>query len=373
MKKIILMILALTLVLATIVIALPKVKADPGPVKFKIRDMTDQDSIYAGKPPPGPVPPVPNLMVAVIIESPYSWLGDTVNGIVAYTVSVRFDPRALTAFDIAAPGTTDYDLDTFPDGLLEQYAFFFTGASTISAPAGLSTATGAMYSFANAIVGIDPSVDGGAGGNPFYGAYGGMPPYYSADEALACILRFRTKSASIASVFEFMGPGETVTPVDTAIVVSCRYTTADGNTYEVPEIDLEDGYYVAETPNTMFLDSMAAYDTAAPVGSDWHELYTTYSQEWELTAWTDDGNGVLSAADVIGTRQTSGASPGTVMTGPVDWVNPSPIANDGLTDMIATLIPAEPEFPLGIGILMSLVALVPIVYVWRTRPKKKVE
>jgi hypothetical protein len=35
-------------------------------------------------------------------------------------------------------------------------------------------------------------------------------------------------------------------------------------------------------------------------------------------------------------------------------------------------VPGVPEFPLGVGVIMSMVAVIPIVYLWRTRPKKKV-
>jgi len=35
--------------------------------------------------------------------------------------------------------------------------------------------------------------------------------------------------------------------------------------------------------------------------------------------------------------------------------------------------PSVPEFPLGVGILLSMVTLIPVLYVWRTRPRKKVE
>jgi hypothetical protein len=36
-------------------------------------------------------------------------------------------------------------------------------------------------------------------------------------------------------------------------------------------------------------------------------------------------------------------------------------------------VPLVPEFPLGLGIVTSLATLIPVIYLWRRRPKKKME
>jgi hypothetical protein len=43
-----------------------------------------------------------------------------------------------------------------------------------------------------------------------------------------------------------------------------------------------------------------------PVTSHWHELYPTYSNEWDLTSWEDNGDGDLTASDQIDMIQTVG-------------------------------------------------------------------
>jgi hypothetical protein len=40
-------------------------------------------------------------------------------------------------------------------------------------------------------------------------------------------------------------------------------------------------------------------DLANPVGTHWHEIYPTYSQEFDIVGWDDNGDGILSACDTI--------------------------------------------------------------------------
>jgi hypothetical protein len=364
MKKIALIILALTLFLGTVIVALPPVKATDG-VRFYIKNLSNDTNIYPGATPPPPFPPpAANVKVQVLIESPISWMG-TPDGIISYMVSVRVDPRALTVKSIMAP-TADLQGDTFADDFLAMYAAYLVymgyDVTTISGPPALSATTGTMYGFAYALAGAswDPSL-GGAGGNVYDGS----------DIALIAELQFVSKSATIPSLIDLMGPGVNTAQIVNGLEVECKYTNARGETFTV---EPEDGYYVDEV-DTRFFDSSAGYDPAAsPMGTDWHELATTYGQSWTLDGWTDtNADGKLTATDQIGMTQTSGNTPGASIGGLADWVNTAPVAGDGLADLIITVIPVVPEFPLGIGVLMSLVALVPIVYVWRTRPKKKVE
>jgi hypothetical protein len=59
------------------------------------------------------------------------------------------------------------------------------------------------------------------------------------------------------------------------------------------------------------------------------------------------------------------------MWGHVDWLNPTPVAGDGLTDMILLDKGVVPEFPLGIGMLMAIAPMIAIAYVWRLRKKHR--
>jgi hypothetical protein len=34
-------------------------------------------------------------------------------------------------------------------------------------------------------------------------------------------------------------------------------------------------------------------------------------------------------------------------------------------------IPSAPEFPLGLGIVTSLATLIPVIYLWRSKSKRK--
>jgi hypothetical protein len=43
-----------------------------------------------------------------------------------------------------------------------------------------------------------------------------------------------------------------------------------------------------------------------PIGTQWHELYPTYSKIWTLTSWIDNGDGGLSASDQIDMTNETG-------------------------------------------------------------------
>ena len=80
---------------------------------------------------------------------------------------------------------------------------------------------------------------------------------------------------------------------------------------------VEDGYY--GTPPT-FMSNLPPFDPTAPIGSTWHELYPTYSNEYDLTSWVDNGDGVLSASDQIDMEQTEGTEIGWIFWYHVDAV-----------------------------------------------------
>jgi hypothetical protein len=248
----------------------------------------------------------------------------------------------------------DLDADGIPDTFLDLYAMI-AGYTVLNAPAAKDTGSGALWGFASGIIGAPAT---GAGGDPVN----------LDDEMLLCRIRFKSRSQTIASALDLMGPDQIIQ----GIAVSCRYTNAAGTTFEVPEADLGDNGYVALTPDARYYDTTATYDPAAPIDSHWHELWPTYSQEWDLTSWTNNGVNGLDASDQVDLTQTAGSAPGTVMWGHVDWINQTGVAGDGLTDMILLDKGVVPEFPLGIGMLMAIAPMIAIAYVWRLRKKKHV-
>jgi hypothetical protein len=246
----------------------------------------------------------------------------------------------------------DLDLDGIPDTFLDLYGML-AGLTILNAPQAKDTVSGGMWGFASAFTGA-PTI--GAGGDPMNGD----------NDMMLCRLRFKSKSISIASAIDLMGPSQMIQ----GIQVSARYTTAAGTTVEVPEADLVDGGYVALTPDARYYDTLTTLAPVSPIGSHWHELLPTYSQQWDLTSWEDDGDGVLDASDQVDLTQTLGSEPGTVLWGHVDWLNPTPIPGDGLTDMI--LLKKEgpiPEFPLGLSIMMMIAPAIAVAYLWQTHRK----
>ena len=346
-KKYYMLMLVSGLIIGTIFAALPPVKADPGPVRFYVMDAENapppRDHIVDPVPPN--IPPIPNVFIHVYIESPYAWM-DTPDGIVAYMVSVRVDPRFLTVFDIVAPG--DYNGDMFSDGILEMYAALY-GGSTLQAPAAKDTATGTLYGFGNALVNMpDPTI--GAGGDAFY----------MDDEAMLCTITARVAMGMPAgsSLIDLMGPGVSTEQIVRGISVSCKYTTAAGDTFTV---EPEDGYYTSEV-DTMYLDSLATYDPAAPEGSLWHELAPIHCRDWSLDSWDDNGDLVLSESDQV---DMTCLNTGFYAWYHVEWVNPTPVAGDGIADLIVKFKIEIPEFPLGVGLMLMLAPAIPILYLWR--------
>jgi len=54
-----------------------------------------------------------------------------------------------------------------------------------------------------------------------------------------------------------------------------------------------------------------------PTSSNWHELYPTYCQDWELTSWTDNSDSKLSVGDVAGFNSIADPEYD------IDWVGPT--------------------------------------------------
>jgi len=324
----------------------------PPPVKAQedVRFYVDP-LIYAGLPPPPPFPPPqPNLEVKVMIESPYSWMS-TADGIISFMVSVRVDPRALKVANIV-PGA-------YGEDFMDMYAVYLQylgyDVSTAQAPPAKDAASGTMSGYASGLTGPDwdPAL-GGAGGDAFY----------ADDVAVLCVIKFITVSATQPSVIDLMGPGISTEQIVAGIEVSCKYKNAKG---EKVVVEPEDGYYVAETPDVKFVD---LNQTASVIGSTWHELQPVHCREWRIDS-EEDGDDILEPSDQIDMMLLPGEEYKAWYH--VDWVNPDPVAGDGIADLILTWkeeIPV-PEFPMGLGLMILLALAIPIAYLWRTHKKEK--
>ncbi len=109
-------------------------------------------------------------------------------------------------------------------------------------------------------------------------------------------------------------------------------------------------------------DSGEGFDPTDPLYSDWHELWPTYCDDWTLESYFDNGDTVLSESDQI---DMDNIDTGEHLDFHVGWLNPTPVADDGRTDMVVEIKEIVPEFPLGVGLMMALAPAIPIVYLWR--------
>jgi hypothetical protein len=129
-----------------------------------------------------------------------------------------------------------------------------------------------------------------------------------------------------------------------------------------------DGHYNKPT-DSMLLEQYtgSTWPPGDPSGTDWHELDPDLCKQWTVDEWTDNGDGKLSPSDqLIMTR----ASPVETFEFHVEWVSPGPAAGDGTADLLVTLKPGVPEFPLGSVAPIALIAAVAYIW-WVTRRKRQ--
>ncbi len=119
--------------------------------------------------------------------------------------------------------------------------------------------------------------------------------------------------------------------------------------------------YLFETPEG------GTFPTGDPSFTDWHELEPVFCQNWTLESWLDNGDGHLSPSDQIDMFRIEPPDPDPYWFH-VEWVNPAPVAGDGIPDMMATWKEDVPEFPLGSVAPIALIAVV--VYIWWVTRRK---
>jgi len=98
-----------------------------------------------------------------------------------------------------------------------------------------------------------------------------------------------------------------------------------------------------------------------PLWTTWHQIYPDYCRTFIIESWIDNGNGYFDPSDQF------------------DFTYDDTFENvNAHLDAVTTNIlvsekpgPPVPEFPLGIGLLMAIVPMIPIIYIWRLRKKSR--
>jgi len=133
-------------------------------------------------------------------------------------------------------------------------------------------------------------------------------------------------------------------------------------TYKLPDVGT--GEAEPETPMT---ELPPVEPGVFPESSRWHMIYPEYSRMFTITSFEDNG---VTPGQFDPSDQFDFIFDDTPET--THWAHLDSVSTDILVSQKGEPTETTPEFPLGIGVLMSLVALIPVVYTWRTRPKKKV-
>jgi hypothetical protein len=115
----------------------------------------------------------------------------------------------------------------------------------------------------------------------------------------------------------------------------------------------------ADPEDHLFTEIPPGWD---PIGSRWHQIYPDYSRPFTINSHTDNGATGFDPSDQFDFEYDD--QPGTVYNAHLDAVT---------TNILVSEKPAPPpipEFPLGLGIIMALAPMIPIVYVWQLRKNK---
>lgn len=225
-KGLLLLALALTFVLGTVMTSVPMVKAEPGPVKLNAVYRTAA-GYYPGQ------AYMTWLYVHIDIESPYAW-DLTRDGIIGYDFDCHVDPAVLRPWSAHA-ATFGYFLYDFIDWNMlgaTHYPSILVGS--------VDQTGGHFYDIAEFIMGygfpeVDPALlDKGAGGNstdPWW--YGGTGTLGNG----LCMLRFRVMSTDI-NAYSFID-------IDDAGYWTMDPVTGKGVRHAIPDSDITDGHYNA--------------------------------------------------------------------------------------------------------------------------------
>jgi len=338
MKKFLLLTIVFAFALGTIAASLPAAEARTD-IRFYVWNSATSNNIYPSK------AVGTAFFVEVWVDAPETWT-NMPQGVVQYALSVRVNPNALEVVSASqiplSGGWLNLFINTYGDG--SGFTWADLGYTVGSAVGLADKVTGTIPDFTEYIVGAPPIPAGAGGtGGPFK------------------LMRIGLKSRSdtLSSVIDICGR-----PVEGALEVKATLWFANGDVRYVDIMD--DGFYISTITDQMYADLTSTLDVAHPQGSKWAGLWPSTS--YTLTNWIDiDLSTTLSATDEIAltndaTQEVTGWT--------VNWLSPTPTAGDGRMDMTLTA-KGVPEFPLGIGILMIVVAAIPVTYIWRMRPKRR--
>jgi len=97
-----------------------------------------------------------------------------------------------------------------------------------------------------------------------------------------------------------------------------------------------------------------------PIGSTWHQLYPDYCREFVITSHEDTNeDGALDPSEQFDFQYQD--EPGVTYWAHLDSIT---------TDLILSFKekePPVPEFPLGIGLIMAIAPMIPVIYLWRRK------
>jgi hypothetical protein len=132
------------------------------------------------------------------------------------------------------------------------------------------------------------------------------------------------------------------------------------------------GYYGTPPVNSYLVGNAPLFQYENPITTEWVEEYPEPGNIWHLTSWEEnEPNGILDPSDQVDMTPIVPPSPDPVWFH-VDQIWECNADPNTYVYMILTRKPTVPEFPLGIGILLGLAPAIPLIYLWRRHPKRRV-
>ena len=134
--------------------------------------------------------------------------------------------------------------------------------------------------------------------------------------------------------------------------------TSSGNVtfYDIIVMTVVDSTTNADTTKFEYIGPFGPVSGITEVGSRWHELYPTYSRNWTIIVWVDNGNGYLDYCDYL-----------------VIGLEPD-LTTLRLVHVIGVVTGAKMQWPTqpalsswGIGILVALLAISAVWFIMRRR------
>ncbi len=329
--------------------------------------------LVAPPPPPFPPPPPPASVVQGNFLATYAgWYGLTANLLSGTTdpTTGYWDDIAEALMPTPAHGAGDYVSSTYPILVTVQ----MTSKSTTQ-PCLIDLIDVEWRSPNGNWYPVDVVVDGFYGekehsptylsntaafdptdpvGSPWHELY----PYYCNNLVMTSHTDNGDGVLSASDQVDFSNetdPGYTYWYHVDAVTVTIHWTFKIDETTPTDPAELGDGE--PYEPNRVDVVENSIPD---PIGTAWHQIYPDYCREFVITSHVDtDGDGALDPSEQFDFEYLD-------EEGVVYWAHLDSIT----TDLILSFkekIPDVPEFPLGIGLILAIVPMVPVIYLWRKR------